>query len=111
MYNGSLGTITNSEDWQFSFDVVDENGDDVDISAANITVAVRKRGDTTPSFTRTVGDGITVATPRFTCLTPDSTMNDLCPGVYDVGCTVEISSFTSQLFIMTLTVVDGIVSV
>ncbi len=109
-YTGSLGTVSTSEDWTFAFDVVDENGTDVVISSASITVAIRARGDTTPVLTKTVGSGITVATPTFTVLVPDTDMSGLCPGQYDVGCTVEIAGTKSQLFICTVTVVDGIVS-
>jgi hypothetical protein len=109
-YTGSLGTVSTSEDWSFTFDVIDTGGADVDISSAAISFAVRAKNSTTPSLEKTVGDGITVSTPSFTVLIDVSETSALAIGEYDVGCTVEIASLTTQLFVMKLTVVDGIVS-
>lgn len=110
MYTGSLGTISNREDWIQAIDVVDENGADVNIAAASITVAVRKKGSTTNSLTATVGDGITISTPRFTFTFSEDEMDDLCAGTYEVGCVIEISSVKTQLIVGTVTIVDGIVA-
>jgi len=66
MYTGNLGTVSNREDWQQAIDVVDDNGDAVDIASATIALAVRARGACAPALTATSGDGITIASPRFT---------------------------------------------
>lgn len=110
MYTGSLGTISNRETWSQDIDVVDENGDDVNISTASISLAVRKRGDTSPVLTASVGSGITVATPTFTWTFSVSDMGNLSPGLYDVGCTILRSGVTTQLIVGTATIVDGIVA-
>ena len=109
MYTGSLGTISNREDWIQSIDVVDENGGDVDISAAQITLAVRKRNDTVPALTATVGDGIALASPRFTFTFDVGDMRALAAGTYDVGCVVTVSGTTTQLIVGTVAIVDGVV--
>ena len=110
MYLGSLGTVSNRETWIQAIDVVDDAGDDVNIAAATISLAVRKKGDTSPILTASVGDGITIVSPRFTfTFTPDQ-MAGLCAGNYDVGCLVTIAGVATQLIIGDLTVKDGIVS-
>jgi hypothetical protein len=109
MYTGSLGTVSNCETWSQAIDVVDEDGDNVDISAATISLAVRKKGDSSPTLTASVGSGITVATPRFTFTFTVAQMNGLCAGNYEVGCVVTINGTATQLIIGDLTVKDGIV--
>lgn len=109
MYTGSLGTTSNRETWSQAIDVVDENGANVDISAATISLAVRKKGDGTPAMTASVGSGIVVATPRFTFTFTSDQMRDLSAGNYDVGCVVTIAGTATQLIIGEITVKDGVV--
>lgn len=110
MYNGSLGTVSNREDWSQAIDVVDENGDDVTITSAEISLAVRKKNSSSASLEASVGDGITVVTPRFTFAFTADDMRTLDPGTYDVGCVVTISDVATQLIVGTVIVVDGIVT-
>lgn len=110
MYQGSLGTVSNREDWEQGIDVVDENGDAVDISSAEITLAVRPQNSTTPSLTAEVGGGITISSPRFTFSFGNTDMRGLCPGQYDVGCVVTINDVTTQLIVGTVQIVDGVVA-
>lgn len=109
MRTGTLGTVSNREDWIFSYDVIDQAGDDVNIAAADITVAVRAKGETSPRITKTVGDGITVVSPAFTVTILSDLMADLDPAQYEVGALVEIAGVKTQLIIGTITVLDGIV--
>ncbi len=110
MYTGSLGTVSNRETWNQSIDVVDESGDDIDISTATITLAVRKQGDTSPILTATNGSGITIASPAFTWNFTVSQTNQLCAGNYEVGVTILITGTTTQLIVGNVIIVDGIVS-
>ena len=110
MYIGSLGTVSNRETWEQAVDVVDENGDDVTITGATITLAVRKRSSTSPEKTLSSSSGITIATPRFTFRFEESDMDDLCAGTYDVGVTILLNGDTTQLIVGTVTIVDGIVA-
>jgi hypothetical protein len=110
MYTGSLGTVSNRQDWSQAIDVVDENGDDVTITSASISLAVRKKNDSSPSLEASVGSGITIVSPRFTFAFTDTQMRGLDPGTYDVGCTVEIAGTVDQLIVGTVVVVDGIVT-
>jgi hypothetical protein len=109
MYTGSLGTVSNRETWTQAIDVVDDAGDDVNIAAASISLAVRKKGDSSPSLTASVGSGITVATPRFTFTFTSDQMRNLCAGNYDVGCLVTIAGTATQLIIGEVTIKDGVV--
>lgn len=106
---GSVGTRSNRATWVQSVRVIDENGDDVDISAATITLAVERQGETTAAFSVTVGSGITVVSPVFTFTFSETNMRTLDPGIHKVGCTITISDVVSQLLIGTVTIVDGIV--
>lgn len=110
MYTGSLGTVSNREDWIQAIDVVDEDGSNVDISSASIDLAVRLKGSGTPSLEASVGDGINVSSPRFTFTFDSGDMRGLDPGTYDVGCVVTISGTATQLLVGTVTVVDGVIS-
>lgn len=110
MYEGSLGKVSNREDWSQTIACVDENGDNVDISTATISLAVRKKGDSVPTLTASVGDGITISSPSFTLDFDSSDLSGLCAGQYEVGCVVEINGVRTQLIVGTVTIVDGIVS-
>jgi hypothetical protein len=110
MYTGHLGTVSNREDWQQSIDVVDDSGDAVDISSAQITLAVRGRGAAAPILTADQNDCIAISSPRFTFAFEAAKMRALCPGQYDVGCVVALGGVTTQLIVGTVNVVDGVVS-
>lgn len=109
MYTGSLGTVSNREDWIQAIEVLDDDGDPVNIAAATIELAVRKQGDGSPSLEASVGDGIVVASPIFTFTFDVADMRGLCPGSYDVGVVVTIGSTSTQLIVGTVSIVDGVV--
>lgn len=110
MYRGSLGEVSNRETWSQEITILDENGDDVDISAASIVIAVRPANSRSPILSASVGSGIAVVSPAFTFTFSVSQMGSLCPGQYDVGCTILRSGVTTQLIVGKVTIVDGIVS-
>lgn len=114
MYHGSLGEVSNREDWLATIAVIDDDGDDVDVTGATIVVAVRsqmaKSGDT-PDLTASTDNGdVTISTSEFTFTFGVDDMRGLDPGIYDVACTILLNSITTQLFIGTIAVLDGIVS-
>lgn len=110
MIRGSLGTVSNREDWIQVCPVVDENGDNVTITGAAIEIAVRKAGYST-ELTASVGDGITIATPNFTFTFTEAEMDGLEEGQYKVGIRIQLSGETAwtQLFVGTVEIVDGVV--
>ena len=112
MYLANFGQISNRETWSQTIQVVDEDGNDADISDATISVAVRNRKsfpNQAQDLEASVGDGVTVSSPNFTFQFEESDMDALDPGTYDVGITITISSFTTQLLKGTVHIVDGIV--
>lgn len=110
MYEGSLGKVSNREDWTQTIACVDDDGGDVNIASATIRLAVRKKGDSSPTLTAANNDGITISSPNFTFAFSPDDLGGLCPGQYEVGCTIEISSVTTQLIVGTVTIVDGVVT-
>lgn len=110
MYEGSLGKVSNREDWTQTIECVDENGDDVTITGATIELAVRKKGDSAPTLTADTSDGITISTPSFTFSFTSDDLGGLDPGQYEVGVVIEINSVRTQLIVGTVSIVDGIVA-
>ena len=112
MHLVNFGQISNRETWSQAIKVVDEAGDDADISAATIAVGIR-RTDSPPDdgldMEASVGDGVTVVSPIFTFLFAETDMDALDPGFHNVGITVTISGVTTQLIKGTVYIVDGVV--
>lgn len=112
MYEANFGKISNRETWSVTVQVVDEDGDDADISAATINVAVKRQGlasTEAPNLEATNSDGVTVSSPNFTFQFEETDMDGLDAGFYDVGVTVEIDDFVTQLIKGTVLIVEGIV--
>lgn len=111
MIGGSLGIVSNREDWEQEINVKDEDGDAVTITDASIEIAVRKPSLDTAELTASVGSGITIATTSFTFAFTEAQMDNLCAGKYDVGMRIQLDGETkwTQLFIGTVSIVDGIV--
>lgn len=110
MYEGSLGKVSNREDWIQTIECVDENGADVTITGATIELAVRKNGDSTATLTADTTDGITISTPSFTFTFDSTDMANLDAGQYEVGVVIEIAGVRTQLIVGTVSIVDGIVA-
>jgi hypothetical protein len=114
MYIGSLPAASNRATYTQDFQLYDDDNDEgVSLAAATIVLEVRKPGTTTALLHAMNGSGITVTdedgggfTLRFTV----DEMRALCAGTYECGITVEQSGDTTQFFIGTLPVLDGIVS-
>lgn len=113
MYKGSLGEVTTRETFSRTIEVVDDDGLDVNIASATISVALRLQGNTTANLSATVGDGITIdsgASPmNFTVTFSEEDMEGLDTGTYDFGCVITLSSVTTQLIAATVNIIDGII--
>lgn len=110
MYEGTLGTVSNKEDWIQTISCVDEDGEAVTITGATIELAVRAKGSYAPTLTADTDDGITISSPEFTFTFLAETLGGLSPGQYEVGVRITIDSVRTQLIVGTVNIVDGIVS-
>jgi hypothetical protein len=108
MNSVTLSPISNREDYSESFQVLDENGDAIDLEAADATIVceMRESGCTSNTSITVVIDGDTFTIS----LTNAQTGALTAAKEYDIGCTIEIDDFTTQFFVGTIPVVDGIVS-
>lgn len=103
-----LSPISNREDYSESFQAFDENDDAIDLEAAGAIVVCEIRESncsSTTALTVTVEDTIITIS-----LTDAQTRNLASTREYQIGCTIEIDGFTTQFFVGTLPVVDGVVS-
>jgi hypothetical protein len=114
MFIGTLAPVSNRADWIEAFQLLDEEdpSEPIDISGATaVSIEVRAPGTRSIVLTATLSSGIThIETGVFQWHFTADQMSDLDAGDYDVGCTIVIDSFTTQLIIGTLPVMDGIVS-
>ncbi len=116
MFDGSLPLATNRQSWSEVMEIIDmETGEADDISDVDeITFAVRDPGCSTPRFTLTLGDGITLidddTDSKFQVDVTVDQMRTLCRGSYEVGITMLVQGETVQIFAGTWPVIDGVVS-
>src|SRR5688572_6647083 len=100
-----LSPVSNREDYSESFQALDEDGAAIDLTGATIVYEFRD-GKGGPPTAATV----TISTTTFTADIPVATMRGLCAKDYDVGCTIEIDDVTTQFFVGTISIVDGVVT-
>ncbi len=100
-----LSPVSNREDYSESWQALDEDGAAIDLTDATIVYEFRDPA----TFTRTAAT-VTISTTTFTADIPLATMRGLCNKDYDVGCTIEIDDVTTQFFVGTISVVDGVTS-
>lgn len=110
MYTGTLGAMSNREDWIENIEVTDDKGVPFDISAAqSIGVYVCRAGcPNDPILAATLGSGI-VLTDNFTFqwAFTENDMQRLHPSQYDVFCRVEIGNITTQVLSASISIVEG----
>ena len=107
MNKAHLSPVSNRESYSASFQAIGEDGTAIDLEAAGATIVceMRERGCTsTTALTVLIEDDIFT-----TSLTVDQTRS-LKVKEYEIGCTIEIDGVTTQFFIGTLPIIDGIVS-
>lgn len=110
MYQGSLAPVSNREDWIVQSPLIDEDGDEITLTDADIEVFVCRQGcPQTAVLTGTIDNG-KVTLPTSTSFqwqfTPDD-MGALCAGTYEVYLRVTLNDVTSQILACTVPIVEG----
>lgn len=110
MYTGSLAAVSNKEDWIAISPLIDESGEEVDLTAATLELFVCRQGcPETAVLTASTGNGkitLPLSTTFQWAFTPDD-MATLCAGTYDVFLRVTIDDVVTQILSCTLPVVEG----
>jgi hypothetical protein len=101
-----LSPVSNREDYSESWQALDEDGDAIDLTGATIVYELRETADSSATAAT-----VTISTTTFTAEIPVATMRGLCAGKeYRVGCTILLNSVTTQFFVGTIPIIDGVVS-
>jgi hypothetical protein len=100
---------SNRADFSESWQALDETGTAIVLTDATIVFSARDPDDGTEVLSADTNDGITISTTTFTLAFDKDDLSALVAKEYDVGCTIEIDDFTTQFFIGTLPIVDGVV--
>lgn len=115
MFTGRLAAVSNRQTWIEQVSLTDEETDTaIDLTGHAIVVEVRSPGTSQALLTASTSNGA-VTFPSgesagiFQFLFTEAQMDDLCAGRYEVGVTDEIDSVTTQLMIVTVDVLDGVV--
>jgi hypothetical protein len=110
MYTGSLGTVSNKEDWIGISPLIDEDNTEVTLTGATFVMHVCKPTDPdTAVLTASTENGkITLpTTTSFQWAFTPSDMDDLCAGTYDVFLRVTIDSVVTQILSCSVSIVEG----
>lgn len=114
MFMGSLPVASNRATYQQDFQLYDdEDSEGIDLAGATIALEVRRPGCSSPELSAAIGSGITVTDEddgQFELTFTAMQMRTLDPMTYECGLTVTQNDETTQYFIGTLPVLDGIVS-
>lgn len=113
MYIGSLPVASNRATYSQDFQIYDDEDDEgIDLTGARIVVEIRKPGRASPEVSATTANGLIAVTDegRFELTIPVSTMRSLDQMTYECGITIEQGGETTQYFIGTLPIMDGVVS-
>ena len=111
MLQGSFGTLSNKETYVQDVQAFDDDDTLLDLTGATIVFEVRDKQSKVVVLSATTDNGkVVIATTTFTVTFSTTDTGTLCPKEYDLGCTIEISGVTTQLFAGTIFVVDGIVT-
>lgn len=111
MYTGSLGAVSNKEDWIVSIALSADDGTPYSIAGAAIVVFVCDPDlPLTSLLAGSVADGtITISGDGFTMtwLFPAAKMNAICAGQYSVFCRIVSAGVTTQLLAAGVSIVEG----
>ena len=102
MYTGSLGAVSNQEDWVVTFDTLDDSNNPLSITGATMSLFVTKVDNTASSLiSHSTNDGAIVIAPdglSFTWTVPQADMNKLaCPDDYAVFLRMNLNGVNSQI--------------
>lgn len=109
MYTGSLGDVSNQEDWIFSFTLAINNVELV-LTGATFNLFVTNPDTTRASIiTGSLSDVISLGADTFTVTVsvPKATMAQLCAGNYAVFMRMLLNGVNSQILAAELSVLDG----
>ena len=115
MFTGRLPSITNRQTWIETIAITDEETDvAIDLTGHSIVVEVRRPGTTCALLTASTANGAVTfpsgaASGIFQFQFAESLMDDLVAGRYEVGVTDEVNDIVTQLMIVTIDVLDGVV--
>lgn len=112
MYRGQVAEVSNREDVELIYQLVDEDtGDLIDLTTSTIVCRVTDQGGC-QRISASLDDGKITLVEDMTMriLISRDEMTNLCAGTYPIGVTIENDDLTKSLIAGTLAVVDGIVS-
>lgn len=113
MYRGSLGEVSNQEDWIVTFDTIDETNTALSIAGATLSLFITNVDNTQNSLiSHSTSDGVIVIAAdglSFTWTIPASEMNSKlpCSEQYAVFLRMLLNGVNSQLISAEVSVVDG----
>lgn len=114
MWIGSLSVASNRATYQLDLQLYDdEDGEGISLADATITMEIRRPGCSSPEISATNGSGIEITDEdegQFEVTFTVGQMRDLCAMTYECGIIIEQNDETTQYFIGTLPVMDGVVS-
>lgn len=114
MYIGALPPASNRGSYTLQFQLFDDETDEgVDLSGASVVFEIRKPGRTSADLSATTGNGriaVLAEAGMFELTLAANDMRALHPMTYEAGMTIEQNGATTQYFIGTFPVLDGIVS-
>lgn len=110
MYTGSLPAVSNREDWIVTSPLIDEDGEEIDLTDASFEMFICRQNCPGQSVVSgSTADG-TFTNPTSTTFqwwyTPED-MNDLSAGTYDVYLRVTIDDVVTQILSCTVPIVEG----
>jgi hypothetical protein len=101
-----LGAVSNREDYSEAWQALDEDGTAIDLTGATIVYEFRH-----PETKAATAATVVISTTTFTATIPVATMRGLCASKeFDVGCTIEQDDVTTQFFVGTIPIIDGVVT-
>lgn len=112
MYRGQVAEISNREDLELLYQLIDDDtAEPIDLTEATIVARISDQSNCTIIDASLTDGKITlVEDTTMRIFIPVDEVGSLCPGTYIVGVTVENADTTKQLIAGTLAVVNGIVS-
>jgi hypothetical protein len=114
MYLGALPPASNRGAYALDFELYDDETDEgIDLAGASIVLELRRPGTASIVLSATSGNGRIVLAGqagRFELALPAGDLRRLDPITYEAGITIAQDGTTTQYFIGTLPVLDGVVS-
>jgi hypothetical protein len=114
MYIGALPAASNRGAYRLDFELYDDETDEgIDLADASILLELRRPGTSSIVLSASSGNGRIVLAGQaggFELSLPASDLRGLDPVTYEAGITITQGDTTTQYFIGTLPVLDGVVS-